>query len=415
MKLRGFAALAAIALIALNANSAVAKNQPEDIFSSTSLSQITIHLSTASAGKISASPKVAVPATFDIKSDNGISFTNLPIDFHLKGTSTLVQNPSLTANRPSIRVVFHPGGFLKLGFLGNLKSLTLNSMSQDASKIHEYSAYKLYNAMNVPAPRVGYAKITVDIGGRSYDKGLFAIIEPYDETFASARFATHTQHIYEPCNHWTDVTKAGAAKGGADCTNSIFEVKSGWSKAPNKLDLKALAEIQKLKGADWWQAMQRYTDRSEFVRMWAVENFISAWDSYSGAIVNNYYLRTDNLGVFTMMPTGPDETFEYNFKMDALSIGYPLIYSDFKVQSKGRGYMFTRCLQYQPCLNEYLDDLKAAKAAAAKIDLVGKMKAIATFINSKSTDGSIWAQQAAENWVGMKGQDVVALLKKYGR
>ena len=157
--------------------------------------------------------------------------------------------------------------------------------------------------------------------------------------------------------------------------------------------------------------MDRYTDRDAFVRMWAVENFVSAWDSYSGVIVNNYYLRSDSMGVFTMMPTGADETFSYNFKMDALSIGYPLIYYDFKTDIKGRGSMFTRCLRYKPCFNQYLDELKATKETAKQIDLVGQMKTIATQIKAPA----IWAVQSTQNWVGMKSKEVDALLSKYGR
>ena len=157
--------------------------------------------------------------------------------------------------------------------------------------------------------------------------------------------------------------------------------------------------------------MDRYTDRDEFIRMWAVDNFISAWDSYSGVIVNNYYLRSDSMGVFTMMPTGTDETFAFNFRMDDPYIGYPLIYDDFQITTKGRGSMFTRCLRYKPCFDQYLDELKAAKETAKQIDLVGQMKTIAAQIKAPS----LWAVQSTQNWVGMKSKEVDALLRKYGR
>lgn len=412
MKLRGILVVASLALSLLTATPADAKNSTVDLFSSDTVSQITIKLSSKSASKLVRAPKNSVGATFTISSAAGIKSENLPIDFHLKGTSTLRQNPSLTSSRPSMRVKFKRDGLMKLGFLGTLESLTLNAMTQDASKIHEYSAYKLYNAMGVPAPRVGYAKVKVIIGNKVYKKGLFAIIEPYDDAFLKQRFLTKTKHLYEPCKHWTDVTKAGAAKGGENCSKAVFEVKEGWKKTPNKVDLRALASVQKIKkDSAWWAAMDRYTDRDEFIRMWAVDNFISAWDSYSGSIINNYYLRSDNLGVFTMMPTGADETFVYNYRMDATSIGYPLIEKDFHIKSKGRGYMFTRCLKYKPCRNQYLDQLKATKATAKSINLVGQMKHISKTID----DGATGMQQAAQNWVGMKGREVTTLLKKYRR
>ena len=411
MKIKGLVAVAALAFTLLNVAPSEAQNQPVDIYSDQSISQITITLSDNAAGKIARAPKTSVPARFAMTNDSGtLTMDNLPIDFHLKGTSTLQQNPSLVSSRPSIRVKFHQSGKIKIPFRG--KSLTLNSMTQDQSKVHEYTAYKLYNAMGVPAPRVGYANVTVIIGGRTYDKGLFAIIEPYDDLFLQRNFTNHTQHLYEPCKHWTDVTRPGTSKGTENCDNAVFEVKEGWKKVPNKLDLRALSSIQKLTdNAEWWQAMDRYTDRDEFIRMWAVDNFVSAWDSYSGAIINNYYLRSDSMGVFTMMPTGADETFEYNFKMDATSIGYPLIYDNFGIQAKGRGIMFTRCLNYKPCRNQYLDTLRDVKDKAASIKLKDSVDQIGSMLNGTPT----WGQIAVKNWIDMKSNDVDALLKKYGR
>lgn len=414
MKLRGIAVMA-LSLIALSFGSSVdAKPTAADLFSTDSVNQITISLSGKSLQKLNVTPKTDVSASFSI-TGKGFKFKNLPVLFHLKGTSTLKANPSLTSSRPSLRVKFKLDGVFKLPFLGSLKSLTLNSMTQDESKIHEYSAYQLYNAMNVPAPRVGYASVKVVIDGREYQKGLFAIIEPYEDAFLNDRFSTATQHVYEPCGHWTDITRAGAAKGGKDCTNSLFEVKEGWKSSPNKNDLKALIAAQKTKDNKiWWNQLDRYTDRDALVRMWAVDNFIGAWDSYSGAIINNYYLRSDRLGVFTMMPTGTDETFVYNFAMDARSIGYPLIYDNFQIQSKNRGYLFSRCLSYKPCRNEYLDQLGEVRDTAKAIKLTESMAAISEVI-SEYAPNSAWAGKAAQNWVKNKGPEVTKLLQKYGR
>jgi spore coat protein CotH len=413
MKLKGVLLIALLLLVGLTGIPAQAKPNAQDFYSSNTVSKITISVSQKNVAKLAIKPKVAVWAKFSIENSGaGFKFSNLPVRFNLKGTSTLRQNPSLINNRPSMRVKFKRTGPLNIGFLGTLSSLTLNSMTQDPSKIHEYSSYQLFNAMNVPAPRVTYAQVTLVVDGKRYQKGLFAIIEPYDDQFLKQRFSNRTKHVYEPCNHWTDLTRAGAAKGGEKCDTAVFEVKEGWKKTPNKDDLRLLVNVQKIaNNKKWWTAMDRYTDRDEFVRMWAVENFTMAWDSYSGSIVNNYYLRSDQLGVFTMHPTGADESFSYNFKMDAPSIGYPLIYYDFQVQVKGRGSMFARCLRYKPCFNQYLDELKNTKEMAKKIDLAGQMGAIAAQIKAPS----LWAVSAAQSWIGVKSSEVDALMAKYGR
>lgn len=413
MKLKGALSVALLLLVGLPGMPAEAKPNANDFYSSKTVSQITITVSQKNVDELGVEPKNSVSAKFSIENAGaGFKFSNLPVKFRLKGTSTLRQNPSLIKNRPSLRVKFKRSGPLNLGFLGTISSLTLNSMTQDVSKIHEYSSYKLFNAMNVPAPRVAYAQVTLIVDGKSYDKGLFAIVEPYDDQWLKDRFTTRTKHVYEPCYHWTDITKAGAAKGGETCDDSVFEVKEGWKTTPNKDDLRSLVNVQKIAdNKEWWIAMDRFTDRDEFIRMWAVENFTMAWDSYSGAVINNYYLRSDQLGVFTMHPTGADESFSFNFKMDAPAIGYPLIYDNFQIQAKNRGSMFARCLRYEPCFNQYLDELKNVKDKAKEINLVGQMQSIAAQINAPS----LWAVTSAQNWVGAKSDEVDKLLLKYGR
>lgn len=408
-------ALALLLVLSLTPNTAsVAAPNAVDLFAADTVNQITITVSGKSAQKLGTDPKTDVAAKFAI-TGKGFEFQNVPIGLHLKGTSTLKANPSLVSTRPSLRVKFQLDNVFKLPFLGSLKSLTLNSMTQDESKIHEFSAYKLYNAMNVPAPRVGYALVTLVIDGRKYEKGLFAIIEPYEDAFLADRFVSPTQHVYEPCGHWIDITRPGAGKGGKDCNNSFFEVKEGWKSSPNKNDLKALIAAQKTdSNKEWWIGLDRYFDRDALIRMWAVDNFIGAWDSYSGAIINNYYLRTDRMGVFTMMPIGADETFVYNFAMDARSIGYPLIYDNFQIQSKNRGYLFSRCLTYKPCRDQYLDQLSVVSQTAKDIKLTKSMQEASDLI-AKYAPGSQWAGKAAQNWVNGKHVQVRNLLQKYGR
>jgi hypothetical protein len=141
MKLRGAFSVAVLILVSFLGTEAKAAPNADDFFSSTSVSKITITITEDKVGPLAREPKTAVEARFAIENENaGISFKNLPVKFNLKGTSTLRQNPSLINNRPSLRVKFKRDGVMKLGFLGTLQSLTLNSMTQDVSKIHEYSA-----------------------------------------------------------------------------------------------------------------------------------------------------------------------------------------------------------------------------------------------------------------------------------
>ena len=73
-----------------------------------------------------------------------------------------------------------------------LKKITLNNMVQDPSMLHEATVYRLYRAMGVAAPRVGYANVYVN--GVNY--GLHANIETYDDV-SLGRWMPSTKNLYE--------------------------------------------------------------------------------------------------------------------------------------------------------------------------------------------------------------------------
>jgi CotH kinase protein len=75
-------------------------------------------------------------------------------------------------------------------FLG-LKRMTLNNMVQDPSFIHEATAYKLYRAVGVPAPRTGYSRVFIQ--GTYF--GLYLNIESIDKVFGKRWFPS-TKHVY---------------------------------------------------------------------------------------------------------------------------------------------------------------------------------------------------------------------------
>ncbi len=107
MKLKGALLTALLLLVGLTGIPAEAKPNAKDFYSSNTVSKITISVSQKNVAKLAIKPKVAVWAKFSIENSGaGFKFSNLPVRFNLKGTSTLRQNPSLINNRPSLRVKF---------------------------------------------------------------------------------------------------------------------------------------------------------------------------------------------------------------------------------------------------------------------------------------------------------------------
>ncbi|MEY4398176.1 MAG: hypothetical protein RLZ53_752 [Actinomycetota bacterium] len=205
-----------------------------------------------------------------------------------------------------------------------MKKLTLNNMVQDASMLHEAVSYRLFRAMGVPAPRVGYANVFFN--GINY--GLHSNIETYDDQMFERWKSGETAHLYEG-GYGTEV--------GPD-----MEVDDG--SATDKSDVIALQEINNnLSGADWFNAVRTKVDLNEMIMNWAVEHYIGHWDGYTRGWPNNYFIHRVKGGLFTMHPWGTDQTWGGG---DLIDDG---------------ATMMTRCVQYQPCNELY-------RAAMAKIE-----------------------------------------------
>ncbi len=231
-----------------------------------------------------------------------------------------------------------------------LKKLTLNNMVQDPSMIHEVLAYRLFRAMGVPCPRVGYAWMTLN--GQPY--GLYLVLENYDDVAMSRHFAT-TQHVYEG-QYGNDVVPWAV---------SGFDMDEG--EEGNLADLTLLANASyDAPDGQWSQAVSAYGDVDEWVRMWAVELFTGHWDGYAPTI-NNYYLHSDESGIFSMLPNGADQTF-----------GGPLNYHE------GGGFLFQKCMQDADCRLRYDQALGQLLQALEEADLDGLAVSVSHAIASRA-------------------------------
>jgi len=130
--------------------------------------------------------RVYVPGQVKIVS-NTASSPLLDVNVKLKGSTSM----SALRATPSFKIRFKKDDAGQ-GYLG-LRRMTLNAMTQDTSKLHEFGAYELFNAMNIPASKTGWAKVMVN----GVSRGLYANIEQPDQIFMAKRFRDITQHVYE--------------------------------------------------------------------------------------------------------------------------------------------------------------------------------------------------------------------------
>ena len=387
-----------------------------DIYNPAKINTIEFTIPSASVSALNnkATAKLYTAASVKVTS-GGTSMGPVQIGLRLKGSTSL----ELLDQNPSFKISFNWKTLKGQRFLG-LKGMTLNAMTQDGSKIHEYAAYKMFNAMNVAAPRTGWA--TVKVNG--VDRGLYVNVESYDDIFLSTRFTDTSLHLYEG-QAFNDL-RPGNADGLKD--TGRYLVKEGWGAAPNKNDLQKLINVANIANTTtWWKTLPTVADRSELVRMWAVENFVGHWDGYSGPIINNHFLRSNVAGKFVMMPWGTDQTFgenrqtdfipnpiigdDYWFAMDKPQVGFPWVQQVFKKSVLDRGMLFRKCLTYAPCKTEYLLQLKAVSAKATSIRLTTAMKNTSTLI-APYTNAAVKKEQVrVQAWVVKQQARVAALLK----
>jgi hypothetical protein len=258
--------------------------------------------------------------------------------------------------------------------------MTLNAMTQDGSKVHEFASYALFNAMGLPAEKTGWAHVFVN----GVDKGLYVNIEQPDEVFMSKRFKDITQHIYEGI--YSQDFSYGNDDGNQD--TGSFLVDYGWKATPNKNDLAYLFDYTNNWNLPvWYKNLSKVFDRAALIKYFAVENFIGHWDGYSGPDINNYYVRSSTQNKFTLIPWGTDQTFGENrntpqvgddFNMSMLSETSNHPWTNSQLQ---RGELYVLCIDYKPCKTEYLKDLKAVSAKVTSMALGTKITNATRLIN----------------------------------
>ena len=359
--------------------------------------------------------KIYAPGTATLSVD-GRSSGVLDMDIRLKGSTSI----SKLNETPSFKIKFFKGAAGN-GYLG-LRRLTLNALTQDGSKIHEYGAYALFNAMGVPASKTGWARVYVN----GVDRGLYLNVEQPDENFAAKRFKDITQHIYE------GVAPKDFKVGNDDGDNltGAFPADYGWKVTANKNDLtKLITAVNQKDPATWYKSLDTVMDRASLIKLMAVENFLGHWDGYTGPNVNNYFIRSNTRGKFTMIPWGLDQTFGENRKTTAPGDTFrspllsPTSTHPWLTKETARGSLYVKCIAYPTCRNAYLTELKATSAMATKIKLGTLMRSAAAVIKPVLNDQfknrpdlviAITAEQTRSiAFIASRQKEVSALATKY--
>ena len=272
------------------------------------------------------------------------------VDVTVAGTTTSISDIGvrLKGKAGSLRTIDQKAAFVlkfneytKGQKLDGLTKLAVNNMVQDSSMIHERLGYLLFNAMDVPSARSGYARVSVN--GELY--GLYSTVESASNNeFLSRTMGGDSGNLYEGA-YGTDLDSGNV--GSFDQDNGTFV---------NYVDLQELVTaIDAMTPQNFMVEAPKVIDIDRYIEFAATEIYIGHWDGYVN-YMNNYFIyrRPDN-NLWTWVPWGIDQTFQDNLEAFTAS---------------GRVHML--CVQSIECRKKLGVAFQKVMAKVDEIDLIGK-------------------------------------------
>jgi len=269
-------------------------------------------------------------------------------------------------------------------FMG-LTRMTLNSMVQDPSFVHEDIAYRLYRAMGIIAPRTTYSWVTLN----GADFGLYMNIESVDAQMLK-RWVT-PKHLYSSNCYLADLTYY---------QSGCYDTNYGDT---DRSDLNAAIAVSIYDGADWWREVNKVADMKSVINLMATDIYTSNWDGYTDVVQNNYYLVFDLTGKLRIIPWGQDGAFPSDGSAQLDWLGQGPAFRNFGNQQ--RSVMLRKCVAYEPCAAQLIRAHVAVKNKAEELNLPAFKDKIAAVINyayvayeTRSTSNVSYVA-AMQNWL----------------
>jgi hypothetical protein len=306
-----------------------------DYFDPQGRAHIDIELPPQSVNGLNAAPYEHVPARVRITvgqaegADEGEWYD---VGLHIKGRAGSFRTLD---GKPALRI--DTNRYVPGQDIAGLKNLTLNNMVQDPSIVHEVATYALFRALGIPAPRTGFASVTVN--GQPY--GLYLFLETYDDVWLQEHFET-TVHLYEGLygqDLYPEFTAEIDAEEGDPLDRSDYEALVMALDAASAHPGELLPRTEAL--IDWPQV----------ARVMATELYVGHWDGYASTR-NNWYMHFDADGVMRLLPWGSDQTWGYD---------HPL--------HQGGGRLFAACMADADCRVLYDQQIAAVLDAVDALDL----------------------------------------------
>lgn len=199
---------------------------------------------------------------------------------------------SISAQRPSLKLKLH--AYAKSRSYRGIKRLTLNNNLQDPSQVKQYLTYKWFRKAGLPAPRCGFARVSVN----GHDLGIYSNVEPVKKPMLRDRFGSADGTLYESTAGDFSVPSLGS-----------FETKTN-VRADDRSALKKVIAILDSAGEDRAARIAKLVDLDQFIRFWSAEMMLGHWDGYAGNRNNFFVYLEPRSNRFVFLPWGADGGLE---------------------------------------------------------------------------------------------------------
>ncbi len=182
--------------------------------------------------------------------------------------------------------------FVKGQRFHGLRRIILNNAVQDPTYMSEYIGYGLFRDAGVPAPRIGYA--TLSINQEPY--GLYVQVEAVSKDFLKRWYPKTEGNLYE-----------GAFMDVMQWREMDLDSNQG---KENRRDLRRLAKsVEQADENNPWETLANFVDLDNFTRFIALEQLVNHWDGYTQT--NNYRMyQNPETNKFEFFPHGADQLFQ---------------------------------------------------------------------------------------------------------
>ncbi len=313
-----------------------------ELFSQETIHRFELVLNAASVQDLNNNPTAYTDA---ILMDGKLEYE---VGIRIKGTSSYQS----LSGKPSFKIDVNR--YRDQAFRG-VKKLNLHNMYYDPMLMSEELAYGMFRDAGVPAPRTGFARLSVN----GSDYGLYSVIEVADDEFLERWFEDGDGNLYENLANYCDFDDGS---GCFDCE----EDDEGHHEA-----LEALILATTAPEGEWETAMEPMLNWEHFHGYLAMEMGIANWDSYSYDQSNYRVYHEPTLHQWSFIVSSADLAFAYR----PWSYDFCGMYA-LDMNAYDMGLISKRCQQHEACSAAVLERLTAVADQLEAMDTTARIEGV---------------------------------------